>query len=882
MGTIAKGEITLSPVNDAYTVLLTPSSCSISADFDGSNPNLTNAKGTITVKRGTKIVPFKVRQVVYSSAGISVSWSFQEVTTLPFAITKLANTILDGYVKFQITTQDGFNYTTEVQFSFNVVRESTMLDWIQDWEGSKTKVGGTYIMTPKLFVGKKEAVLDTSGTQPTWKEGALTGVYIGPDLLASGESSNGIYGYLKSQEIFHLNGDGGMIGGWSIDSYGISSKEGRLQILSNGVIRAINAEGDAIWSIGENGEASFAMENVRFYANGDAEFKGKITSQEGSIGGWTIEEGRIYNIPIGISAARKYIAIANVSKLEPDSEWGDDHWGWMRGYGGAALYYSSSNNFGFVAYGTGGDNLVFSAGSTNCIAGWNFDTEAIWSGDKNNTIKGYATNGITIGSNGLRGIKWYIDANGDVSFMGGKITFSAADNGGEIVGWKLNESRFSTDKITLVSDDANTGLYMSAAANSQFNSRSAASLENFIDSYGGIYLKVKADSADLAAYDLNGKRIFKIKSNGVSHIAGWSFDNTTLYTGTAATTGYAKTGEITLGPTGLRGYKWRLENDGSGALAGGKINWDAEGNITVDAKISANNITAGTISTASIVCEGKWALLQDGTGYLANRNITWDKNGSVTLDNINARSGTIAGFQISGTSLTNIGFDNDACIIFRNDRCNVFGAMGGNTMPISSGMRAVACFENEDSTGIWYSRNIALLLSAKNGTYNHAFLGSGNGTLNGWIAGYRFDRFTLTTANTIYSDYVNLNKNNRWICKSLVSNSGIALPRLHAVQDALGIGTNTPFCVDLYILADIGSSNYFVYGRTDRKDSSNAQPWISGQYPVFVHWDGGRWERQELAAGDCFHVWLVYDPDETQTLDNFSCKYTARVISKQA
>lgn len=741
MGTIAKGEITLSPVNDAYTVLLTPSSCSISADFDGSNPNLTNAKGTITVKRGTKIVPFKVRQVVYSSAGISVSWPFQEVTTLSFAMTKLANTILDGYVKFQITTQDGFNYTTEVQFSFNVVRESTMLDWIQDWEGSKTKVGGTYIMTPKLFVGKKEAVLDTSGTQPTWKEGALTGVYIGPDLLASGESSSGIYGYLKSQEIFHLNGDGGMIGGWGIDSYGISSKEGRLQILSNGVIRAINAEGDAIWSIGENGEASFAMENVRFYANGDAEFKGKITSQEGSIGGWTIEEGRIYNIPIGISAARKYIAIANVSKLELDSEWGDDHWGWMRGYGGAALYYSASNNFGFVAYGTGGDNLVFSAGSTNCIAGWNFDTEAIWSGDKNNTVKGYATNGITIGSNGLRGIKWYIDANGDVSFMGGKITFSAADNGGEIVGWKLNASRFSTDKITLVSDDANTGLYMSAAANSQFNSRSAASLENFIDSYGGIYLKVKADSADLAAYDLNGKRIFKIKSNGVSRIAGWNFDNATLYTGTAATSGYTNTGEITLGPTGLRGYKWKFENDGSGALAGGKINWDADGNLNVDAQISANNITAGTISTASIQCEGKWALLTDGSGYLASNHLFWDDNGNLTIEGkIVATSGSIAGFKISSgcigvesSSSSEPGSNSQAdwaALTIYKDFFKVGGAkgyvmFGNDVIPSSVGGAFTAVgriVNNAPNTFGYYGfdqANYGLLINVTGGTKNY-------------------------------------------------------------------------------------------------------------------------------------------------------------------
>lgn len=310
------------------------------------------------------------------------------------------------------------------------------------------------------------------------------------------------------------------------------------------------------------------------------------------------------------------------------------------------MWFSSTVDFGFAGWKSG--NKVFQLGSVNFIAGWNFDDTSFWSGVKNDAIGAYTTSGITIGTNGLRGIKWCIDSNGDVSFMGGKIIFTSSSNSGEIVGWKLNESRFSTDKITLVSDDANTGLYMSAAANSQFNSRSAASLENFIDSYGGIYLKVKADSADLAAYDLNGKRIFKIKSNGVSRIAGWNFDNATLYTGTAATSGYTNTGEITLGPTGLRGYKWKFENDGSGALAGGKINWDADGNLNVDAQISANNITAGTISTASIQCEGKWALLTDGSGYLASNHLFWDDNGNLTVEGkIVATSGSIAGFKIS-------------------------------------------------------------------------------------------------------------------------------------------------------------------------------------------------------------------------------------------
>ena len=119
MGTIAKGEITLSPVNDAYTVLLTPSSCSISADFDGSNPALGNAKGTISVKRGTKSVPFKVDSTSTSSQDIQVNLTTQETNIVSFAIIKIPNTILEGHVKFHIITLDGFNY------SFNVTKNKT-------------------------------------------------------------------------------------------------------------------------------------------------------------------------------------------------------------------------------------------------------------------------------------------------------------------------------------------------------------------------------------------------------------------------------------------------------------------------------------------------------------------------------------------------------------------------------------------------------------------------------------------------------------------------------------------------------------------------------------------------------------------------------------
>lgn len=586
MGYIAKGSITLDTVNDAYTVSLSKQSCVIHADFDGSNPQLSEAQTTVTVLRGDKVMAFDCAPVVDDGSNINFIIENTNRTSYRIVLTSIPTNSLEGTLQFRITTDDG--YATTIQFSYTVVRESTMLDWIQDWEGGKTKIGGTYIMTPKIFIGKKDEYAEygeggTNAKDSIMSVPGLTGVYIGPDT-----ESTGVYGYLNSEEIFHLNGTGGMIGGWVIDSYGIRSKNGNLQILSGGEIRAINDEGDSIWRITENGEASFAMENVRFFANGDAEFTGKITSKEGQIGGWTIEEGRLYNTPIGISASGKYIAIANVESIPTGSEWGDNHFGWMRGYGGAALYYSSRNTFGFIAYGTGGDNMVFAAGSTNYIAGWNFDNEAIWSGTKNNTTSGYSTDGITIGSAGLRGIKWYIDSSGDVSFMGGKITFSAADNGGEIVGWKLNERRLSTDKVALTSDDTSVGLYMSAATNAKFNTFASSSLEDFIDSWGGIYMKVKPDSADFAAYNSEGTRLFKIKSGGVSYIAGWRFDAETLYTGEAVTSGYTSSGQITLGPTGLRGYKWRFENDGSGAVAGGNISWDSNGNVTFGSSVSLN------------------------------------------------------------------------------------------------------------------------------------------------------------------------------------------------------------------------------------------------------------------------------------------------------
>ena len=245
-------------------------------------------------------------------------------------------------------------------------------------------------------------------------------------------------------------------------------------------------------------------------------------------------------------------------------------------------------------------------------------------------------------------------------------------------------------------------------------------------------------------------------------------------------------------------------------------------------------------------------------------------------------SSKIAGFSVSGNGLTNTPFNNDAYVIFRNDAHKCFAGIGGNVLPTSSGLRAVARFENEDTSDWWgLNRNIATLFSAKNGRYNHAFLGSGNGNLDGWIGGYKYSKYNLTSANTIYSGYSNLKDNNRWVIYSSANNSGITLPKLSEVRDALSIGSSTKFCVEFTIIADLDSRDFDIYGRNSKKSSGNTYPWNTSEYPNLVHWDNDHWDSLAMGAGDSLTVLLIYDSSKGGSKGGYPLTYTARIINRQ-
>lgn len=752
---IAQGTITLNSVNDAFTVYCSPNSLVINTRWNGEDPDYNNAYADLTLYRGEIAMPFEIIDITASNISkFEVIDKSQYIKRIK--INQIPNDILTGHLNIQI--KYGNEFTTWVNLPLSVVRETSMLDWILDWEGrEKTEIAGEYIITPKIFVGKSE------------NEGQLTGTYIGPAF--DGSNKVGVFGYFAGQEIFHIDNTGGMIGGWSIENGGIQTSDGVLKILAEGTIIS-SPDNKTAWQLNKDGSASFAGGNVHFYADGNADFTGTITSVSGKIGGWNIGNHSLFNSTILIDSNARFIGVRKlgntVFRKEPSYE---DFYNCIKKDGGIAILSQNNVSFGIECWlpighsiqkSSGDGFMVFSLGYNNMIAGWNFDGSALYRGERNNT-KGQNTSSegsITIGSNGLRGMNWYIDCDGDISFVSGLLQFDKT--GGTIAGWTLTSKQFSAYKAALVSDSEYTGLYLS---NTPLPA-SYTSYENHIISKGGIFLTATDTGPRLHARNSTGEMIFQL-SMEFGFVGGWYFSEKGMFTGTNPTPKgeFASVNNITISPDGLRGYKFRLEASGAGAIAGGKIAWDDNGELTLDSSvtiswaqitgtnvvtdkltkidssgiytgtINADNITTGTLSserinTDELLSNGeKWALQKDGSGYLADKKINWNANGVLHVGNC-----LFSDVQISGSlttpfrdghfsysdngeaiSVATLGLQNNNCVVIPGVGAGVYTSFNVPFSPTYNGFRAIII--NHDWNGVLATGPICA--SAPSGAYFH-------------------------------------------------------------------------------------------------------------------------------------------------------------------
>lgn len=523
---LAQGYITIAVVNDGYSLSLTTSSVSIPANHDGSDPDLSCAYTNVSLSKGNVSQPIEIINVIPSTNGIQYTYVPAGPYNWKVSIIGLASDITSGYLDIIVRTPDG--YQTSARFNFSVVRNTTSLDWIEEWNGTHTQIGSNYVITPKLFAGHKTS------------EGKITGIYLGklkgfigevfPFTLSDAEE--GLYGYRDNKIVFYIDNNGARIGGWDITPDSIQCLDGTLTIKSEG---AISSQSDGIehWALKKDGSASFANGKVTMDAKGNASFDGHIIARSGELAGWTIGEQSIYKVGVAINSSRRFIAAANVITSELEG----DQLDWVKQYGGAAMYYISNADYGFIGY--KGDKLMFSAGSKNYIAGWSFDESAFWLGTKNNNMGQFTkdASSITIGTNGIRGYKFYLDKNGAGALAGGNIVWD------------------ETGKVTFSKDV--TLQWSVGIENAQELAKQATEAAK------------EAQEAAKVAGDKYGQLI----GTYLTYI-----DQNGIYTGTLAADQIIS-GTISTANIKQVNNRWFLNQDGSGALANGNISWDQAGNV---------------------------------------------------------------------------------------------------------------------------------------------------------------------------------------------------------------------------------------------------------------------------------------------------------------
>ena len=313
---------------------------------------------------------------------------------------------------------------------------------------------------------------------------------------------------------------------------------------------------------------------------------------------------------------------------------------------------------------------------------------------------------------------------------------------------------------------------------------------------------------------------------------------------------------------------------------------DADGNKKTVIKLTADNIKLEGLVTAN----GYFKVKEDGSIEAVNGTFR---------GHVYAEGGAIGGFSIGNGHIggADVIYNEDGTIEVKdtenglflyddmigfNDkgRQAIFGTWNNYGQPMLCRLVDTATDYNFDF-GISPKYGIVFdIENSMNG--NFAFAGKGSGVLNGAMDGYAYKKIALDKANTVFVGYMDLQAANRFIVKATQSSAVVALPKIGQVRDGLAIGKNTPFCMRITIIADIGSSNYKVCGRYSQQDSKKEYPWNTEELPVMVHWDGGHYETLEMGKGDTLEVLLVYDPDSTETLNGWPTKYTARIINKQS
>ena len=460
-------------------------------------------------------------------------------------------------------------------------KDANLLEWVKDWDSNKTVIDGESVITPKIFAGAKNS------------DGTLTGLTLGsiktttknPNGSSQIQTVNGIYGFNKGKNTWFFDTLGNAQIGFDKSYIKYNSSTGKVEFGPDVKLEWSNMEGTVPYDSFDNqinntdfkhnesstGEISYS--GVTIYGN--VSFKNLLVPLIMNINIDSASDTSVTNNCLRFSTNK----ICNPASLK------------FRIY--------NSNDFTSYVYVKFGD-------SADTVRKISMDKKS-WVDVEIENVSGMDSSYIYIGFSTV-GNYWIMPG----SMILTNSTTAAKD-------WKLSPGDLKARTTKITQGGIYTGTLNAEQVVAGIIQADAAQIDSIQSTF------ITANYIDTLM--LNSKQ---------GKIGGWTIDSNSIYIGTKQSNNAFTASGITIysgGSNGaIRSRNFRIDTDGSayfsgtitatsGSIGGWKINTSS---------ITKNNVTLG--SDGSITNGTKWKLNNDGSGQLANGKISWNSAGDLSIN----------------------------------------------------------------------------------------------------------------------------------------------------------------------------------------------------------------------------------------------------------
>ena len=667
---VARGQATILVQKDSYTIRQSVSEYIFTANNNGTIPQAVSFSSVIKVALGDDNMTNFTIGAVTKPAGFSAITVNNTNKTVTFSVAANTTNMADGGLVTIPVIIAGQTYN--ISFSYAKAKagtagvDSNMLDWVKDWNSGKTVIGSDSVITPKIFAGTRNS------------NNTITGIAIGRFPLstvnASGtvatETINGIYGFKDGYKTFAIDSTGSILLGKGNQFIRYNSINGKIEFGSEVTLNWVNAintaKTEAISSAATTAQAKADAAKSVAISTAATDAANKVNAIK--IGGRNYIRNSAFTASLtGVSAEGTTISIDTATlynnyrtlKVIQNTACTDSNAATQRTYFNAINgKVCTPASFSMYVKGSVASVLKIRIGisgirTVNITTSWQrivieniTPTSAV-------VLFGFQTVGtywcaLPMLVEGSKAADW-VPAPEDVdsSVSDAKKTGTDAKKVADAITNKANTEGWAT-KLTYI---GSTGIFTGTLSANTVN----AVRINASQITAGTIDAARINVAALKTSLITAGNIEALTLNVVrGKIGGWSIDADSIFRGTKNNTSAACTaasGAVTIGSNGIRGFKWKLDATGAGAVAGGNISWDAAGNVTFGSSVVLNWTTPITNITNALGGTAFPKLTQISSTGIYTGTLTAQQVNAVTINAGSITAGTLSADRIAAGSI---------------------------------------------------------------------------------------------------------------------------------------------------------------------------------------------------------------------------------------